>query len=108
MATSENIRKRENVNFIDGPLAAMERLKSERKTMVNSRFNPDDGLSSFTEATKLLEKRKEMVEVQNQLEAKREEIAQRLELIKKKEKSLEEKRNALTDDLIQLDKSIRV
>jgi septal ring factor EnvC (AmiA/AmiB activator) len=66
----------------------------------------DFTVNSFTAATRLLEKRKEMLEIQGTLKAKRDEFQDRLKKIKRKERQLSEKRNELTDNIIELDKFI--
>ncbi|KAL0479149.1 hypothetical protein AKO1_008006 [Acrasis kona] len=66
----------------------------------------EDTVNSFSAATSLLEKRKEMLEVQQTLRSKREEYGERLDKIKTKEKDLSQKRVELTENIIQLDKFI--
>ena len=65
-------------------------------------------VNTFTAATRLLEKRREMLEVHNTLKSKRDEFQERLRTIKEKEASLSHKRNELTDNIIELDKFIGV
>jgi hypothetical protein len=72
-------------------------------------FMPEeDSISSFTAATRLLEKRKEMLEVQSTLRSKRDEYGERMDKIKSKESHLSSKRIELTENIIQLDKFIAV
>ncbi len=68
----------------------------------------NDKVTTFTAATRLLEKRKEMMDVHGALKAKKEEYHIRLKAIKEKERQLGKKRNDLTDNIIELDKFIGV
>ncbi|KAG2382939.1 hypothetical protein C9374_004906 [Naegleria lovaniensis] len=66
----------------------------------------EDNINSFSASTKLLEKRKEMMDVQGLLEQKRNEYSTRMDLIKKKEKHLLTKKQELTENVKELDKFI--
>lgn len=70
--------------------------------------SPLAGNTAFSAATKLLEKRKEMLNVQTALQEKRLEFHSRLQQIKDRERQLASQRNELTDNIIELDKFIRV
>jgi uncharacterized coiled-coil DUF342 family protein len=77
-------------------------------TAMNHTQQEDDSVNSFTAATRLLEKRREMLEVQQTLRSKRDEYNERLDKIKNKEDNLTHKRVELTENIIQLDKFIAV
>ncbi len=77
-------------------------------TAMNYTQQEDDSVNSFTAATRLLEKRREMLEVQQTLRSKRDEYNERLDKIKNKEDNLTHKRVELTENIIQLDKFIAV
>lgn len=64
-------------------------------------------LSQFTTSTRLLSKRKQLLDVQSALNTKRNEFSDRLSLIKNKEKGLAEERDRLTGYIMDLDKFIR-
>ena len=67
-----------------------------------------NGIDHVSAATRLLEKRKEMLEIQSTLESKRDEFRDRMSHTKKKESDLSVKRDEMTENLIKLEKFIRV
>src|SRR5690348_3225599 len=83
-------------------------LYEQRPHTVSTDLPEEDSVSSFNAATRLLEKRKEMLEVQHTLRSKRDEYGERLDKIRKKERNLSNKRLELTENIIQLDKFIAV
>ena len=76
------------------------------QTNLSSDEERKDGSLGFSASTKLLEKRKEMMEIQNSLQQKRNEFQSRMEMVKKKEKDLLMKKQDLTENVKELDKFI--
>lgn len=80
--------------------------KKNQKEDEDDSGKEEDNINSFSASTKLLEKRKEMMDVQSLLEQKRNEYSARMDLIKKKEKHLLTKKQELTENVKELDKFI--
>lgn len=64
--------------------------------------------TTLSTATRLLTRRKEVVQMQQVLHEKREEYNKRIQDIKERERQLSMQRNELTDNIIELDKFIKV
>mmetsp|Transcript_10724 Transcript_10724/g.15687 ORF Transcript_10724/g.15687 Transcript_10724/m.15687 type:complete len:320 (+) Transcript_10724:65-1024(+) len=64
-------------------------------------------LSNFSAETRLLEKRKEMLDMQSALETKRKEYESKLNSLQSREQHIADERNKLTDNIVELDKFIR-
>lgn len=67
-----------------------------------------DGEGNMYASTKLLEKRKEMLQVENMIEIKQQEFEAQMDKIREKEKVVLQQRNELTENIISLDKYIKV
>lgn len=68
----------------------------------------DGSNSGIYASTKLLEKRKEMLQMEASLGVKREEFETQMRKLKEREKVVLQQRNELTDNIISLDKYIKV
>ncbi|EFC47715.1 hypothetical protein NAEGRDRAFT_46913 [Naegleria gruberi] len=91
-----------NTSFIEQE----EPLERKEETGEDDSEKEEDNINSFSASTKLLEKRKEMMEVQSLLQQKRTEYLARMDAIKKKEKGLLGKKQELTENVKELDKFI--
>lgn len=86
--------------------------KDQKKEISDSQkalddFNNSPELAQFTTSTRLLAKRKELLDVQSALNTKRKEFDERLTMIKDKELNLAKERDRLTGHIMELDKFIR-
>ncbi|KAL9644531.1 hypothetical protein ABK040_009395 [Willaertia magna] len=83
-----------------------EQYLDESNLSLEDEKDEDKVVNNFSAATKLLEKRNRMIEIQSTLGSKRSEFQGRMDNIKKKEKELIQRKHELTENVRELDKFI--
>lgn len=69
---------------------------------------PEEGSSHLTQATKLLEKRRETSEVEQALTRQKDEFQMKMEALQQRRDELEHKEQKLKESLLKFDKFVKV
>ena len=78
------------------------------KSLIHDRKAPEQEDYELTPATRLLEKRREMIEVENGLNQQKDEFSMKMDSLRQRREELSRKESQLKESLIKFDKFLKV